>query len=89
MIKIHRVTSNFIQSIPHHVKHFDGILIAEVKTKSDRLAILDPCIFDWNTKTISMNLPENRNDNIEFSDLDDNFYEGLEAAFLVIMNAMA
>ncbi len=95
IIIIRRVTTPFLQAIPDTVKHFDAYLYAVVKrkpgkdidTKFGTDVRLDPCEFDWHTKTITITIPLNINIGIEsIDDIDINFFECVEAAFLSLMH---
>lgn len=91
-----RVTTTFLQCIPEAIKRFDAYMYPIVKRKSGKDidtkwgkdVRIDPCEFDWDTKTISIRIPLNINDGIEsIDDLDPNFYESIEAAFILLMNS--
>ena len=91
-----RVTTSFIQSIPASIKHFDAYIYAIVKRKPGRDlpeekwgtdVRIDPCELDWNSKTILMTIPLNINTGIKsIEDLEDNFFEAVQAAFLALMH---
>jgi len=89
-----RVTTTFLQAIPPQIEHFDAFIYAVVKRKhgkdiDDKWGSdvrLDPCIFDWVRKTITITIPLNINIGIKsIDDIDQNFYEEVEAAFLALM----
>lgn len=92
-----RITTPFIQAIPDIVEHFDAILYAVVDRKPEKVVQdneygtrvrIDPCILDWQTKTITMYIPTNINCGIDsIDDLDPNFYESVEAAFLALLQS--
>lgn len=90
-----RATTPFLQAIPPQIEHFDAFIYAVVKRKpgkdveGDKWGSdvrLDPCTFDWTRKTITIVIPLNINTGVEsVDDLDPNFYEEVEAAFLALM----
>lgn len=88
-----RVTTTFIESIPPDIVYFNACLYAIVKRKidlpSNKWGInvrLDPCEFDWTSKTITITIPKKINYAINnVDDLDPNFFEAIEAAFLSLM----
>jgi hypothetical protein len=91
-----RVTTCFLQAIPPRITHFDAYLCAIVARKPDKIipeaecgtqVRLDPCVFDWESKTISMRIPVDMNDGItSFEDLEPNYYECVEAAFISLIH---
>ncbi len=91
-----RATTPFLQAIPPTINHFDAYIYAIVKrkpgkdlpdTKWGTDVRLDPCEFDWVSKTISITIPLNINIGIEsISDLDPTFFEAVEASFLALMH---
>ena len=91
-----RVTSSFLKSIPRVIDHFDGYIYAVVKRKPEfevpdhKWGIdvrLDPCTFNWDLKAITIYLPLSINYGInDINNLHYNFFDGIEAAFLAIMN---
>jgi hypothetical protein len=91
---VRRVTTIFLQSIPPQIEHFDAFIYAVVKRKpgkdTDNIwgqnVRLDPCVFDWDKKTITIHIPLNINHGISgVDDLEPNFFEGIEAAFIALM----
>lgn len=93
---VRRVTTIFLQAIPSHVDHFDAFVYAVVKRKPGKNTNhkwgvdvrLDPCVLDWERKSITIHIPFNINHGIEsVDDLDPHFFEELEAAFLALMHA--
>lgn len=92
-----RVTTPFLSAIPPQIKHFDAYIYAVVKRKPHKElpnikfgtdVRLDPCTLDWNRKTITVNLPLNINVGIDdLDDLEDDWYESVEASFLALINA--
>lgn len=90
-----RCTTPFLAAIPPQVEHFDAHIYAVVKRKpgKDRPeekygtdVRLDPCLLDWETRSITIHIPLNINQGIEsVEDLDQNFFETIEASFLAIM----
>lgn len=89
-----RVTTPFLQAIPNSVKHFDAQMYAIVARKKEKIydhkygveARIDPCILDWDTKTITVYLPKNINYGLlSIDDLEPSFYESLEACFLALL----
>lgn len=93
---VRRATTPFLESIPTQVEHFDGYIYAVVKRKHGKDlpgvkwgtdARLDPCEFDWVSKTITINIPLNINVGIESEDdLDPMFFESIEASFLALIH---
>lgn len=93
---VRRATTPFLQAIPKSVEHFDAYIYAIVKRKPGKDipnekwgtdVRIDPCEFDWITKSISINIPLNINTGIEsIDDLDPMFFESLEAAFLALIH---
>jgi hypothetical protein len=89
-----RVTTTFLQAVPPQVESFDAFIYAVVKRKpgkdtKDKWGTdvrLDPCILDWDKKVITIHIPLNINTGIETTDdIDPDFYESVEAAFLTLM----
>lgn len=90
-----RCTTPFLAAIPPQVEHFDAHLYAVVKRKPGKDlsqnkygsdARLDPCVLDWQTRSITIHIPLNINAGIEtVDDIDPNFFEAVEAAFLAVM----
>lgn len=90
-----RTTTSFLQALPAQVEHFDAYLYAIVDRRSGKDNLnspwgtkvrLDPCILDWARKTITITIPLNINVGIEsLDDLEPNFYEAVEAAFLALI----
>lgn len=93
---VRRATTPFLQAIPKIVDHFDAYIYAIVKRKPGKDlpdvkwgtdVRLDPCEFDWVSKTISINIPLNINAGIKsIDDLDPMFFESVEAAFLALLH---
>lgn len=90
-----RCTTPFLAAIPAQVEHFDAYLYAVVKRKpgkdiDDKYGKdvrLDPCEFDWISKTITIHIPLNINLGIEsIDDLDQSFFEAVEAGFIMLMS---
>ena len=94
-----RVTSAFLSSLPANVEEYSAYLYAIVPRKPESIipqvkygtdVRLDPCYFDWATKTITMNIPFNINPGIaSIDDLEPSFYESIEAAFLALLFSVA
>ncbi len=90
-----RCTTPFLAAVPPQVEHFDAHLYAVVKRKPGKDipnnkygsdVRLDPCELDWMTRSITIHIPLNINAGIEsIDDLDQNFFEAIEAAFLAVM----
>lgn len=81
-----RVTTPFLQEIPKHVEQFDAYIYAIVQNRTlDKEVILDPCILDWDRKTITITISDKNAGIRGFEDLDPNFYEAVEAAFLAFI----
>ncbi len=90
-----RCTTPFLAAVPPQVAHFDGYLYAVVKRKPGKDlpdhkygvdVRLDPCRLHWKSRTISIRIPLNINAGIgSVDDLDQNFFEAVEAAFLALM----
>jgi hypothetical protein len=92
-----RVTTTFLQAIPTHIDHFDAYIYAVVKRKKGKDldeeygkdVRLDPCYFDWDKKSITIHIPLNINHGItSIDDLEENFFEAIEAAFLILMQGV-
>jgi hypothetical protein len=91
-----RVTSPFLEAIPPQVELFDAYIYAVVKRKPGKDipdhkfgedARLDPCVLNWQQKTITIELPLNINHGIDsIDDLDPDWYEAVEAAFITLIN---
>ena len=89
-----RVTSIFLQAVPHQVERFDAYLYAIVQRRPDKIVPgiwgkdvrIDPCELDWTQKSITMTIPFNINDGItSVDDLDPRFFESIQASFLALM----
>lgn len=97
LIFTRRVTSQFLLNIPAQaytaylyvvVGRAPEAMIPEIKYGSD--VRIDPCYFDWNSKTITFHIPYNINPGItKIEDLDPNFYESVEAAFIALLYSVA
>jgi hypothetical protein len=92
-----RVTSSFLQAIPPNIQHFDAYLYAVVKRKPEKEtnnkwgkdARIDPCFLNWEQKIIEMVIPFNINDGIKsIDDLDEEFFEAIQASFIAMMYGM-
>ena len=93
-----RVTSSFLQSIPNNIDYFNSYLYAVVKRKRDKIiqdsiygydVRLDPCYFDWASKTITMVIPYNINPGItSVDDIEPSFFESVQAAFINLMQTI-
>src|SRR5687767_3944304 len=91
-----RVTTSFLQAVPQQITHFDAHIYAVVKRRPGKDlrdekwgcdVRLDPCIFDWIRKTITITIPLNINTGVtSVDDLDEHFYESVEAAFIALMH---
>jgi hypothetical protein len=90
-----RVTTPFLEMIPPQVTHFDAFIYAVVKRK-EGLDLpdetfgtdvrIDPAELDWRKKTITATIPLNINIGINsLEDLDPNWFESLEIAFLTLI----
>ncbi len=81
-----RVTSPFLKEILLLVKRFDASVYASVQDVAGNPVILDPCIFHWDQKTITMTIPnlDETKAPINFTELHEDFFEAVEAAFLVV-----
>ena len=92
-----RFTSPFIEAIPPQIVHFDAYIYAVVKRKKGKDlptqpfgvdVRIDPVVLDWRSKTITANIPININAGIStIEDLEDDWYESVQAAFLTLMHA--
>jgi hypothetical protein len=92
-----RVTSCFLQAIPPQIEHFDAYIYAIVPRRPEKVVPeaefgtevrIDPCRFNWDTKSITMQIPLDFNDGIEsFDDIDPQFYESIEVAFVLLMQS--
>lgn len=95
LIITRRVTSNFLKLLPDTVEQYSAYLYLVVdraphailkNTKYGYDVRIDPCYFDWVTKSITMYIPQNINPGIEsIDDIEPTFYEGVEAAFLAML----
>jgi hypothetical protein len=95
LIITRRVTSTFLAALPDNVTEFSAYLYAVVSRSPQAIvkdhkfglqARIDPCYFDWTTKSITMYLPQNINPGINsLDDLDPTFYDGIEAAFIALI----
>jgi hypothetical protein len=92
-----RITASMLAAIPPEIQHFDGRLYLVVKRKPDKDVVdhpfgvdvrIDPCEFDWDSKTITLHIPFKINHGIAtIADLATGFYDGIEAAFLMLMKS--
>lgn len=92
-----RVTSCFLRAVPPQIQHFDAYIYAIVQRKPDKIvpevefgteARIDPCVLDWDNKVIHMYMPTDFNDGISsFDDLDPQFFESIEVAFISLMQS--
>ena len=91
-----RATSILLRSLPPHVEQFNAHLYAivarrpgsEVPGERGRDVRLDPCIFDWESKTISIRVPLDINPGVKgVEDLHPDFFEAVQAAFLTLAHA--
>lgn len=82
-----RLTSNFIDLIPPQVQEFTAELYLIVPTKNEQLDIrINPCVFDWATKRITMVLPKDLNPDITgVNDLNPDWFDGVQAAFYMLI----
>jgi len=92
-----RVTSPFLQAIPPNIQHFDAYLYAVVKRKPEKETNnewgkdvrIDPCFLNWEQKIIEMVIPFNINNGIKsIDDLDEEFFEAIQASFIAMMYGM-
>lgn len=91
-----RITSILLEAIPPQIQHCDCYLYGIVDRKPSKIVDgkygtnvkLDPCEFNWLQKTITIVIPYNINHGISsIDDLVDNWYESVEAAFLVLFRS--
>jgi len=92
-----RVTTLFLQELPEQVEYFDAYMYVMVDRKPDKIVSgaqfgtevrINPCVLDWEKKTITMTIPKDINEGIDsWDDLDPNFYEAVEAAFLALIKS--
>lgn len=91
-----RVTSTLLDALPPTIKHFDAHLYAIIPRKEDRICPgqygsdvrIDPCILDWASGTITMTIPLDINPGLAgLEDLDPDFFEAVQAAFLALAHA--
>lgn len=91
-----RVTTPFIEMIPPQVTQFDAYIYAVVRRKEgldlpdEKFGTnvrIDPAELNWKRKTITATIPLNINAGItSLEDLDPNWFESLEAAFLALIH---
>lgn len=91
-----RVTTPFLEAIPPQIVHFDAYIYAVVQRKDGldlpdekygRDVRIDPAIFNWTRRTITAIVPFGINTGItSLEDLDQNWFESLEASFLTLMH---
>lgn len=91
-----RITSPMLQQVPAVVKEFDAYLYAVVPRAAGREMAgkyggdvrIDPCVLDWRNKCLVLQIPFDVNPGVSgVEDLDPDFFEALQAAFLAFMNA--
>jgi hypothetical protein len=97
LILTRRVTSPFLQAIPQQIEHFDAYMYVVVPRKNGKDipghewgtdVRLEPVELDWDRMNITVTIPLNINYGIRsFDDLDPNFFESIEVAFLSLMHA--
>jgi len=92
-----RLTSPFLQAKPPNIQHFDVYLYAKVKRKPEKETNnewgkdvrIDPCFLNWEQKIIEMVIPFNINNGIKsIDDLDEEFFEAIQASFIAMMYGM-
>jgi len=82
-----RVTTPFLAALPKNLNRFNAHIQARVKRKDGEDAILDPCSFDWDRMAITIVIPLDKNEGLyRIEDLEPNFFEALEAAFLNLIH---
>lgn len=91
-----RITRPFLVAVPPVVKHFDAYIYSVVKRKPgmdiphEKWGVdvrLNPCILDWDKKCITIKIPLDINTGItSIDDLDPDFYEDVQAAFLTLIS---
>jgi len=92
-----RITSPLLQAIPQQIKHFDAYMYIVVPRKKNknvpnhrwgRNVRLEPVTLNWDQMSITIVMPLSINYGIRgFDDLDPNFFEAIEAAFLSLMQS--
>ena len=91
-----RATSTLLRALPEHIQQFNADLYVIIARKPEATVPgeygkdvrLDPCSLDWNSKIISIRIPLDTNPGITgVKDLDPNFFEAIQAAFLTLANA--
>ena len=90
-----RLTTPFMQSIPPQVEYFDAYIYAVVPRKPGldipdekfgQDVRIDPCVLNWEQKTITATIPFDINKGItSASDLDDSWLEAVQAGFLALI----
>jgi hypothetical protein len=90
-----RLTSPFLQAVPDNISEFDAFIYAVVDRKKDKIVEgetfgkdvrIDPAILRLNQGLIIAIIPKNINLGIEsVEDLQDDWFESLEAAFLKLI----
>ena len=85
-----------LDSMPPHIEVFNAHLYAIVARKRGREVAgekgkdvrLDPCTLDWATKIITIRVPHDINPGVNsVEDLDPDFFETVQAAFLTLAHA--
>lgn len=91
-----RLTSTFLRALPAPIDHFNAHLYAIVARKphavvpgeTGKEAFLDPCVLDWKSRTLTIHIPIDINPGIRsVDDLDPDFYDAVQAAFLSLAYA--
>tara|TARA_R110000751_G_scaffold186010_7_gene292470 strand:+ start:244 stop:564 length:321 start_codon:yes stop_codon:yes gene_type:complete len=92
-----RVTSSFLEALPPQVITSDCYIYAVVDRKEEydypnekfgTQVRIDPAIFHWKSKTITVHIPLNINYGIKNIDqLDQFWYESIQAAFIIFMKS--
>lgn len=91
-----RITTPFLQAIPKIVEEFDAFMYIVVGRKAEKVTDgqygsevrIDPATLHLSKGTITIRIPLNINMGISsIDDLEDDWYESIEAAFLLLIHS--
>lgn len=81
-----RVTSPFLQALPPNLEEFNAHMQIRLQTENKYEITIDPCILNWETMTITIIIPLDRNKELcNINDFNPIFFEAIEAAFLTLI----